>query len=157
MRARFTQRALNAYRNRFRDFSRRALFPYADETFGFVFLVSVFTHLLPREVANYLSEISRVLKPGGCCFASWFILNADSETLLGQGRSTLNFREPIEGGLTVNAEAPEETVGYREEAVAGLYAKNGLDVAPTIHFGSWCGRSEHLSYQDIYVVKKRGG
>ncbi|MEJ0048392.1 MAG: class I SAM-dependent methyltransferase [Rhodospirillales bacterium] len=130
-------------------------FPYPDASFDFVFLVSVFTHLLPNEVENYLAEISRVLKPGGTCFATWFILNAESEPLIAGGRSTLNFRIPIEGGLTVNAEAPEETVAYRQDVVAGLYAKNRLDVAPAIYFGSWCGRAEHLSYQDIYVVRKR--
>jgi SAM-dependent methyltransferase len=130
-------------------------FPFADASFDFVFLVSVFTHLLPGEVENYLSEISRVLKPGGCCFASWFLLNAESLPLIEQGRSTLNLRIPIEGGLTLNAEAPEETVGYRQEVVAGLYAKHRMDVTPTVNFGSWCGRTEFLSYQDIYVARKK--
>ena len=40
-------------------------FPYEDASFDFVLLTSVFTHLLPNEVENYLSEIQRVLAPGG--------------------------------------------------------------------------------------------
>jgi hypothetical protein len=32
-------------------------FPYADESFNLVFLGSLFTHLLPAEVENYLAEI----------------------------------------------------------------------------------------------------
>jgi hypothetical protein len=31
--------------------------PYEDESFDFVILTSAFTHMLPEEVSNYLSEI----------------------------------------------------------------------------------------------------
>jgi ubiquinone/menaquinone biosynthesis C-methylase UbiE len=40
-------------------------FPYDDDTFDFVFLTSVFTHMLTKDMENYLSEIVRVLKKGG--------------------------------------------------------------------------------------------
>ena len=45
-----------------------SFFPSTDETFDFVFLASVFTHMLPEGVEHYLSEIARVLKPGGTLF-----------------------------------------------------------------------------------------
>src|SRR4051794_26137863 len=38
-------------------------FPFADASFDFVFLGSVFTHMLPADVAHYLAEIARVLAP----------------------------------------------------------------------------------------------
>lgn len=47
-------------------------FPYANETFDFVFLTSVFTHLLPQDMERYLSEIARVLKKNGRCFITFF-------------------------------------------------------------------------------------
>ncbi|MCK7528937.1 MAG: class I SAM-dependent methyltransferase [Ignavibacteriales bacterium] len=47
-------------------------FPYSDEYFDFVFLISVFTHMLPADVENYLREINRVLKPKGICFATLY-------------------------------------------------------------------------------------
>jgi SAM-dependent methyltransferase len=65
-------------------------FPYAEASFDFVLLTSVFTHLLPDEVENYLSEIERVLAPGGRCFASFFLLNEESLELLHSGRSTID-------------------------------------------------------------------
>ena len=40
-------------------------FPYEDGEFDVVVLTSVFTHMLPDDVAHYLDEIARVLKPGG--------------------------------------------------------------------------------------------
>ena len=46
---------------------RRASTPsrYGDGEFDVVVLTSVFTHMLPDDVAHYLDEIARVLKPGG--------------------------------------------------------------------------------------------
>ena len=36
-------------------------FPYEENSFDFVFLTSVFTHMLPMDVENYIKEIQRVL------------------------------------------------------------------------------------------------
>src|SRR5208283_4898961 len=47
-------------------------FPHADESFDFVFLSSVFTHVLPAGLENYLSEISRVMKTGGAASSRTF-------------------------------------------------------------------------------------
>lgn len=35
-------------------------FPYGEASFDFVFLTSVFTHMLPADVENYLHQVSRV-------------------------------------------------------------------------------------------------
>lgn len=35
-------------------------FPYPDRSFDFVFLPSVFTHMLPEDMEHYFSEIARV-------------------------------------------------------------------------------------------------
>lgn len=40
-------------------------FPYEDASFDFIWLISVFTHMLPDDVRRYLDEIRRVLRPGG--------------------------------------------------------------------------------------------
>jgi len=37
----------------------RLEFPYQNESSDFVFLTSVFTHMLPKDLENYLSEIAR--------------------------------------------------------------------------------------------------
>ncbi len=56
-------------------------FPYRDSTFDFVFLTSVFTHMLSKDLKNYFSEICRVLKPGGSTLITYFILNEESQDL----------------------------------------------------------------------------
>lgn len=50
-------------------------FPYDDESFDIVFAASVFTHMLPPIVARYIAESARVLKPGGRCVFSFFLLD----------------------------------------------------------------------------------
>jgi len=39
--------------------------PFRDETFDFIYSVSVFTHLTEPEQSFWMSELTRVLKPGG--------------------------------------------------------------------------------------------
>ena len=50
-------------------------FPFADRTFDFVFLTSVFTHLLPADATHYLQEIARLLAPQGNALLTFFLLN----------------------------------------------------------------------------------
>ena len=48
--------------------------------------------MLPEEVSNYLSEIERVMKPGGRAVITFFLLNQESLKLVGSGMSTIDFR-----------------------------------------------------------------
>ena len=48
-------------------------FPYNAETFDFVQLGSLFTHLVPESVDHYLAEIARVLKPSGICIITYYL------------------------------------------------------------------------------------
>lgn len=130
-------------------------FPYENESFDFVFLTSVFTHMLPMDIENYLSEITRVLKRGGKCFITFFLLNAESVKLIEAKLSTLDFKYTFEEYSTISKNAPESAVAYNEYLIKKLYEKYGLTMAEPIHYGSWCGRKEYLSYQDIVLAVKK--
>lgn len=67
-------------------------FPYEDASFDFVFLTSVFTHVLPAAMQNYLCEIARVLKRGGRCLITFFLWNAAADRLVRSGKSQYDFR-----------------------------------------------------------------
>jgi SAM-dependent methyltransferase len=54
-------------------------FPFEDGSFDAVILYSVFTHLLPEDADNYRREIARLLKPGGRCYSTWYLLTEDRE------------------------------------------------------------------------------
>jgi len=53
-------------------------FLYENDSFDFVFLTSVFTHMLPQDMENYFSEIARILKRNGRCLMTFFLLNEES-------------------------------------------------------------------------------
>jgi len=128
-------------------------FPFADQYFDFVFLTSVFTHMLPADLRNYLSEISRVLRPRGNAVVTFFLLNSESRALVAAGESRLSFRYAVEGCLTVDAQNPESAVAYDEGAVRALFSQHGFELEEPIRFGSWCGRKSYLSFQDIVLAR----
>jgi SAM-dependent methyltransferase len=129
-------------------------FPYDDAAFDFVFLTSVFTHLMPEEVRQYLSECARVLRAGGTLFATWFLLNDESVADIGQGRSSVDLRHDLGECRVAFLHTPSAAVGYQERLVRQHLAERGLAVVEPIHYGSWCGRREFLSFQDIVVATK---
>ncbi len=132
-------------------------FSCGDDSFDFVFLTSVFTHMLPDEVQNYASEIVRLLKPNGRCFVSLFLLNDESGALIGKGSSDLNFQYELPNCWTTDRNVPEAAVAYKESFFRSVLEKSGLILNEPIQFGSWCGRENYLSYQDIVVAVKQDG
>lgn len=127
--------------------------PFADDSFDFAYLTSVFTHMRTSAIENYLREMSRVLRPGGTCLITWFLLDQESSRLLKAGLGSVDFFHPFENGLTTSPRNPEETVAFPEDAVRGLYGRTGLSVS-AIYSGSWSGRRPALSFQDIVIARK---
>lgn len=138
------------------------VFPYADDYFDLVFLTSVFTHMLPVDMEPYLAQVSRVLKPGGRCLITFFLLNPESRQLMISHAETyftpdlyLSFRHEVAPGCqAVNPNHPEDALAYDETYMRELFAKYRLAIAEPIHYGSWCGRQQYLSLQDIVVAVK---
>ncbi|MBN1780133.1 class I SAM-dependent methyltransferase [bacterium] len=54
-------------------------FDYPDASFDVIFMTSVFTHMLPGAVSNYIAEIGRMLRPGGRCLFTTFVMDAGTE------------------------------------------------------------------------------
>lgn len=136
------------------------VFPYADDYFDLVFLTSVFTHMLPADMEPYLAQVSRVLKPGGRCLITFFLLNPESRQLMMNHAETffspslyLSFPHEVAPGCqAVDPKRPEDALAYDETYMRELFAKYQLTIAEPIHYGSWCGRQEYLSLQDIVVA-----
>lgn len=128
-------------------------FPFADGSFTFVTLGSVFTHMLPGDVENYLSEIHRILARGGRCLITYFLLNDVSLPMIEQGSSALDFRHVLDGYRTISLEDVEAAIAFDEAWVRDLYRRLGLSIKG-VDYGSWCGRRDYLSYQDLVLAIK---
>lgn len=130
-------------------------FPFSDASFDLIIGISLFTHMLPDGLENYLCEMSRVLRDGGRCLTTFLLINPESQALLEQGRSKLRFKFD-HGKFRTAAETAEGAVSYDEAYILQLHAKNDLTPTRPIVYGSWCGRTAD-TYQDIVVASKGRG
>lgn len=129
-------------------------FPYQDGFFDFVLLTSVFTHMLPPDLEHYLREIARVLRAGGTCFGTFFLMNEESRELVRSGRSSLDFRHQMQGFFTTDPKVPENAIAYDDDLIRGLFPTCGLDIIHPIYYGYWCKRATSLTYQDVVIARK---
>ena len=131
------------------------VFPYRDVEFDIAFLTSVFTHMLQAEVEQYIKEIARVLKPGGKCLATFFILNDESVSLMNTTEDSFKF--PFNHGeySFMSEDTKTANVAYNQEWIERIMKENGLKVE-VIRYGFWSGRNkeEFPDFQDIIIVSK---
>lgn len=128
-------------------------FPYEDSSFDFAFATSLFTHLLRDDARHYLEETARVLRPGGTCLLTFFLLTAEAEQRVAAGEARLDFRYATDGGLAVNRRRPEEAVALREAELRAILAEAGLAIREPPRAGAWSGRPDGLTLQDIVVAE----
>jgi SAM-dependent methyltransferase len=130
------------------------VFPYENCRFDLVVLTSVFTHLLPRDFENYIGQIARVLKPGGRCFATFFIAADDAEELIAAGRSSILATVDRGSYYAMAGHADEDAVVYKPVYLQQVFERAGLHELAPRRWGRWCGRSAAFDYQDIVLLEK---
>lgn len=117
-------------------------FPYDDQSFDVIVLTSVFTHLLPEDFEHYLSEISRVLKPGGYCYATFSLIDDETKKLMSEGRSEMTFKPMLPSAhWTPGGRVDELAVGYEEAYVHAMYERYKMTGNYKIYYGTWSGRA----------------
>lgn len=130
------------------------VFPYPDGSFDFVILTSVFTHMQSEEVEQYLKEISRVMKKGAVCFATFFIIDETAEEFL--KKSSNPFFAFDHGNYFLHDDKVKDAnIAYRYAFILELLNKAGLHCA-NYHKGWWAGRmkDESVDFQDVLILKK---
>jgi SAM-dependent methyltransferase len=120
------------------------IFPFDSNSFDLVFLGSVFTHLLPKEMTHYLAEITRLLRPGGRCLMSYFLLEDGVLKDPHNKSRDACFAYDGAGYWTTNKDVPEAAVAYEETDVRSAIAEKGLSIVEPIHYGA----------QDLVVAVK---
>ena len=135
-------------------------FPFAAASFDFVFLASVFTHMLPDAVDRYLSEISRVLRPRGRALITYFLLDGHSRAAIHAGGTKYVAFVPAGDDAvcwTSRPAVPEQAVALDEGFVIGLHQRHHLRI-DRIHRGQWApGRGTFRSSQDMVVATRVAG
>jgi len=128
---------------------------YEPESFEFIFMISVATHLPPREIAAYIREARRLLVPGGRLFITAFILDEFAQRALPQRDPRLAFKREGEGpAWLVDRTAPLSAVGFDDGFFERVIQGLGLSLCLK-SLGHWRGQKA-AHYQDILVVEKKG-
>ena len=131
------------------------VFPFDDDSQDFVFLTSVFTHMYPDDMKHYLLEIARLLRAGGRVFATFFLLNPVQRELASRGRNKIDFRFDRGPYRTRDDRLPESAIAVEESTIRAMFTDVHLRIREPIRFGTWSGREEGLSLQDIVLAEPR--
>lgn len=128
------------------------VFPCVDSSVDVVVAASVFTHLTREAARRYISESSRVLRSGGRCIASFYILDSESLEKIRTVRTEPAFRILDGSSAVQRTEDPEAAIALSEELVRTMFIESGLQVS-AIHRGGWRQRAG-VSYQDFVLAMK---
>lgn len=131
-------------------------FPYPAASFDFAILTSVFTHMQPDDVRRYLTELKRVLRPGGRAFITWFILNDETRRLTAEHRSTLGFHWQHGECWAADERAVEIATGYEESWIRDAITQAGFLLDHDLVRGWWPGRPrvDFPNYQDYAILRR---
>jgi SAM-dependent methyltransferase len=137
------------------------VFPYADANYDLTLLTSVFTHMIPAGLKNYVSQISRVTKKGGKCFCTMFLFQNMPEkaglwelSSLKRGLKLMSAEEDSEYFKVNNRDRAEDMICYDLEYIDGIFKRNGMTRVSEPRYGCWSGNPDFVSYQDIVIYEK---
>ena len=130
------------------------VFPYAESTFDLVYLASVFTHMFDADVARYISEIGRVLKPGGNCIATFYLVTPERRQTIAAGGGAFNFSIAHEGSWVQTLAPPEAAVAHDEARLGAILDTAGLRLTRPTRYGAWDRSSDQD--QDFVVFGRAG-
>ncbi|MDH6359063.1 class I SAM-dependent methyltransferase [Parabacteroides sp. PF5-9] len=134
--------------------AKHFVFPYAENSFDCVVLTSVFTHMMPEDVDNYLGQIASVMKKEGKCLATFFLINPEIKERMVAGNTQFNFKHTFEGYSLMDKKVKEANIAFDEEYLQALIRKNGMQI-DSVHYGRWSYSPDALDFQDVMIISKK--
>lgn len=109
--------------------------------------------MLTDDVKNYISEISRMLKPGGVCMLTGFLMDKENR------KSGILFPYNKKEHYFYNTTMPEVAVAYFSNFYIEQFSLHGLQQLHNILWGSWRNNPKIVSRsgfsQDIIFFTKK--
>lgn len=131
------------------------IFPYQSNSFDTVLLMSVFTHMSVEEIKNYLSEIYRVLKPGGKCLSTFFYFDELTLSMMKENKTDIAFGVDMGNYLLIDKHVKSANICIQFNYLVEMINSSGLTISKKID-GYWRQFENQLGndYQDILVFEK---
>lgn len=124
-------------------------FPFPDDSFTVVSLFSVFTHMTPEQLAGYVKQMARVLKPSGRCLLTTFLTD--------QGEAQGSRQFFLVGPHYVsNVNNHLKAVGYPLPYLDGVFEGAGFLRRSDPLLGDWRNngrRGDVASGQDVVIYE----
>ena len=133
--------------------AKEFIFPYPENYFDSIVLTSVFTHMMPSDVKHYLKQIASVLKEGGKCLATFFIINKEVEMMMQSNQSSFVFKYSYDGYFLMHSSVKEANVAFEENFLRSMISDSGLFIE-AMYRGSWSNGSNALDFQDVVILSK---
>jgi len=130
-------------------------FPYDDLSFDRVCAIGVFNHLELPWATQYIREITRVLKPKGIFFGTFFLLNGISMPYARNREDhPLKFEVETNDAWFEYKDRPLFNVALAEQPIRRTFINNGLMIKEPIRYGNWCGSKNAIIGHDVIVAIK---
>lgn len=130
----------------------RLRFPFDADTFDAALVESVFQHNRAPVVRHYLAEIARVLRCGGRCVVTCFLLRRGREAA-DQRADGLDFLHRLDDAWSASARVPETGIAFEAARFEEWVSDAGLEIAE-YHRGDWHRDGPGIAYQDVIVLEK---
>ncbi len=130
-------------------------FPVEDDSVDRVALHSVFTHMFEDDIAHYLEEIARVMRPDALLLASFFVFDDESLAAADRQDGPLTFRHEWDATTRVNdPDHPEAAIAYSLDTIERIADKAGLRVV-SVNRGFWTGaHPDAPNGQDVLILER---
>ena len=123
------------------EFRKPIQLPLADHSMDVVFLYSVFTHMMSDDVGAYLTDMNRVLRPGGKALFTAF---AEKDVKDEEENPEAYLQE------VVKSQGPLHIVRFRKEFLDDKITSSGFKIVSFFH------QAEEVTKQSVYVVSSVG-
>ncbi len=118
------------------------------------FSLSVFTHMWPEDAIESLKVFSDFSTDATIFINSWLILDEFAMKAVSAGSADRKLPIEVGGVYTYSELNPLVCTAYPSDLLNKVYRDAG-HVIVSINFGTWSGRSNGITYQDIVVSKLR--
>lgn len=129
-------------------------FPAPDASFDVAAMVGVINCLRPPEVENYLSEAARVLRPGGRCVVTAYLIDDEVADRVRAGETAFTFTHDHGDYFMHSPDEPTYAMAYRLDYVTRVAGEHGLVATTPPRPGSWSRTTARPASQDILVLTR---
>jgi SAM-dependent methyltransferase len=133
--------------------------PFENQSMDIAVANSFFTHLLWEETVFYLEKTAAFLKPRGCFYASFFILdenNFERATNATDPTEEFRFPHPDHNVYLMSQTVKRANVAYEKEKLFSLLGELGYSVENYLP-GYWRNNNaqEGIDFQDVLILRAR--